>query len=435
MKSDQHNILVAGDLHLGRHPSRVPEAVGRAEVSVAGVWDRLVDLAIREGTELVLLSGDVVDEANQRFEARGLMERGLRRLAEAKIMVCAVAGNHDYEALPAVAGLIDSPWFYLIGQKGWERWTWQVDGQTRLHVDGWSFRSRHVRQSPLLEYDLTPPDDGRPVIGLLHGELGTPESDYAPLSVNELAATGIQQWILGHIHVPQLHDLPNHGRALYPGSLQPLDPGETGPHGAWWIDPSGQTPPVQVSLASLRYESIALSLPEQGGQAAADRAIHELLKAQAEIGESADEALAVIMLRLTLTGRTDAHRMIADIIEALVGHSVMSIGETGSVYIERVIDQTTPPIDLQEIANGGDAAALVAGMLLDLDDPSSLTPETQAFITDAAQAVSERRAAGPYLALKESHDEPIEQIIARARRAAWSLLDALLAQQQGAGHE
>src|SRR5690625_108199 len=76
-------ILCTGDLHLGRRSSRLPEHIDGRAHSSASAWGRVVDLAIAERVDLVLLSGDLIDDANRFYEALGPLEVGLRRLATA----------------------------------------------------------------------------------------------------------------------------------------------------------------------------------------------------------------------------------------------------------------------------------------------------------------------------------------------------------------
>ncbi len=132
-------ILCTGDLHVGRRASRLPVDWCGTECSCAAVWERIVELAIRERVDLVAVSGDLVDRANRYYEAIGPVERGVRILAKAGIQTVAVAGNHDFDVLPRLAESLAGD-LQLLGTDGnWQRITIQRDGGDRLHVDGWSF--------------------------------------------------------------------------------------------------------------------------------------------------------------------------------------------------------------------------------------------------------------------------------------------------------
>src|SRR5690554_238804 len=93
MSGETVRVLCAGDLHIGRRSSKLPESYSSADHGCAGAWDAIVDAALAKKVDVVALSGDLVDRANRYFEAIGPLERGLRQLAEQGIDTYAVAGN------------------------------------------------------------------------------------------------------------------------------------------------------------------------------------------------------------------------------------------------------------------------------------------------------------------------------------------------------
>ena len=97
-------ILCTGDIHLGRRPSRVPEGLDARALGPARAWEALVEKAIELPVDAAALTGDIVDESNKLYEAYSVLQKGVERLLEAGIAVFAVAGNHDYNVLPRLAG-------------------------------------------------------------------------------------------------------------------------------------------------------------------------------------------------------------------------------------------------------------------------------------------------------------------------------------------
>nr|WP_272508448.1 metallophosphoesterase [Salinibacter ruber] len=108
--------MCTGDLHLGRYPSRT-QSRDRAWAADS-VWADTVSYAVEQAVDVVALTGDVVDDQNKRYEALGPLQRGLRRLEEAGIPVVAVAGNHDFDALPRLAEMVEAEHFHLLGRGG-----------------------------------------------------------------------------------------------------------------------------------------------------------------------------------------------------------------------------------------------------------------------------------------------------------------------------
>src|SRR5262245_40987018 len=101
-------LLFVGDIHLGRRPTGLPESlrelgVDPAELTPAAAWRAAVAIARDLRVDAVVLAGDVVDHADDRFEAYAHLEAGVRDLEAASIATVAVVGNHDVEVLPRLA--------------------------------------------------------------------------------------------------------------------------------------------------------------------------------------------------------------------------------------------------------------------------------------------------------------------------------------------
>ena len=190
-------LLCAGDLHIGRRPTRLPPDADSRSLSCARAWESLVEYAVDQRVNVLALSGDVVDQSNKFYEAIGPLERGLRRLADAGVVTVAVAGNHDYDVLPQIARSVEGGVFRLLGAGGeWERLTITSSDGGRLNVDGWSFPAEHVRDSPLDSYGFGAEDD-TPILGLLHADLDAPRSSYAPVMLSDLQTLDVVRTIEG----------------------------------------------------------------------------------------------------------------------------------------------------------------------------------------------------------------------------------------------
>ena len=369
-------ILAIGDVHLGTSCSGLPDAISSwgidpADLTPAAALRLAVDCAIERQVDAVLFAGDVVESTNARFEAMAPLEESARRLLDSGIEVIAVAGNHDVEALPRLAALIDG--FTLLGAGGhWEAITLAKDDSPFAQVAGWSFGETHVRQSPvalLLREPLPAPSPRVPRIGLLHGDLGASGGHYAPIRQTELDDAGYDAWLLGHIHKPSLEGLSAPGGARpsgYLGSLVGLDPSETGPHGPWLVTVSkeGSIGLEQIPLAPVRWENVAVSM---GGidhlEDVPDRLLaiaSERLQALAETGP-VPRALG---LRVTLTGASNPYEDIRKWITAGDWNSMVRVVDGTVVFFNRIVDAMELHIDLEKIASGDDPASLLARRLL-----------------------------------------------------------------------
>lgn len=426
-------VLCTGDLHIGRRPSRLPTHVDSRPHSCARQWDAIVDHALAQRVDVVALSGDVVDQANKYFEAMGPLERGLRRLAEAGIVTVAVAGNHDHDVLPQLARVLSADTFRLLGLGGeWERTTITGRDGARLHVDGWSFPAEHVRDDPLASYALRR-DGDVPILGLLHADLDAPASTYAPVSLARLRACPVSLWLLGHVHAPALHQSAGSPPVLYPGSPQPMDPGEPGVHGVWMVELKPGIPPQprQLPLATVRYASLEIDVAGARDATELRTTVHQALRGGAVELVRDGGPLKHLVLRLRVVGSTPIHRHVERELAAITRDFE---GEVDGValQVDECTTATRPARDLEALARGSDAAAVLARLVLDLegDAPSA---EHDALLRDAEQDAARLRQARGYAAIA-THDDGLDDAALRRAmaRQAMALLDELLAQREPA---
>jgi DNA repair exonuclease SbcCD nuclease subunit len=432
-------ILAIGDIHLGTACSGVPDEISSwgldpGELTPAAALKLSVDFAIEQKLDAVLFAGDVVESSNARFEAMLPLEEGIRRLLDAGIQVIAVAGNHDVEALPRLAALIDG--FTLLGAGG--RWESRAITKNKVpvaEVIGWSFGERFVRQSPvaqLLAEPVEKPSSPIPRIGLLHADLDASGGHYAPIRQAELDNTGYDAWLLGHIHKPSLDSLtastgsPPSG---YLGSLVGLDPSEAGPHGPWILRvPYGGTLHMeQVPLAPLRWEHVSVSIEGlEHVEDVPDRLLDEAGKIVRQLGESGTMPRA-LGLRVRLTGVSPRYEEIRQRIAAGEWNGLGRVVDGTTVFFNKIIDAMELRLDLAEIAKGDDPAALMAQRLLTLehdDDRSrALLEEARAELGNFAREdlwspVQDHRNATDPLS-----DDALRDLLFRSGKAA---LNAML---------
>lgn len=422
-------VLCIGDLHLGRRPGRTPsvlkehglelDALGPAEA-----WRRVVELAIERGVDLVLLAGDVVESVEDRYEAFGHLERGVRKWIEAGIEVAGVAGNHDVEALPRLAALL--PGFRLLGSGG--TWEWidvERDGG-RVRVVGWSFPKRHYAGNPLGSLPDLPADDV-PTIGLLHCDLDASGSQYAPVARRDLERTSAIAWFLGHIHQPT--ELEVERPIGYLGSLSGLDPGEWGRRGPWLAKVEhGVRELQQLSVAPLRWERVEVALDSSfalEGADLEDELASRLLREFEQLDERLeDPELRAVGVRFTLIGRTQHAQAIHRVVRSgLLADLVLPRGET-VYFVEKLLDEVRPEVNLEELAQFEDPPGLLARTLITLRDggegADALARELEQHLGSVEQNVR----------LWGELDPPSESARERALRCGWQILDALLEQRE-----
>lgn len=375
-------ILCVGDIHLGREPGRVPDALleecetSRSQLSAAGAWKRTVREALSRKVSAVLLAGDVVDSDDNYLSAYGPLAAGVRDLIRAGIAVIAVAGNHDTVVLPRLAREIDG--LRLLGANGtWDHQLIFSNGRPIARVVGWSFPRMKVNEDPL---ETLPPnyssgefEDGvrAPVIGLVHGDLDATKSSFAPLSRKRLEAANFAAWLLGHVHKP--HELNDERPLGYLGCLSGNDPGEAGVRGPWIARlESDRVALEQLPLAPLRFEFVEVDVD---GVQTADQLERCLTQAIQSLDRrrSAEGCLAAVVgVRPILIGCTSlSARRRAEVLRT--ARDAFYPGATGSTYFfdHKAHDRARPLVNLAELSHGSDPPAVLAQILIALEEDSA----------------------------------------------------------------
>jgi hypothetical protein len=385
-------ILFVGDMHLGRLPSRVPDAVldlgalNLQDLGPTAAWERIIEEANIQRVHAVALAGDLVEGDNAMFEAYGPLATGVRRLVARGILVAAVAGNHDTVALPRLAAEIDG--FHLLGAGGtWSTVTITGDPGLAVTLAGWSFPARHHSASPLLN---PPPDPMGITLGLLHGDLDVSPSGYAPVRTADLHRVSYQGWFLGHVHKPDA--VPHDGSPFYLGSVTGLKPTETGSHGPVLVQvfPRGESTARRLALAPLRWEELELDcsdLEDPPGLIESHLlgGMRGLFK---DLQDQLDEVRA-LGVRVTLRGRIADPAAMERALRALDLDRLVTRHEGVVLFVQKITNQVTAQIDLATLAHQADPPGLLARNILALENPGAPVPgidDPGALVADLVEA-------------------------------------------------
>jgi len=421
-------FLAAGDIHLGRRSSRVPQNLGSAEFSPEHAWFALVQAAISQKVDAVALTGDVVDQ-DSFYEAFSTIQEGVRQLVDAGIEVIAVAGNHDFDVLPRLTKQIEG--IQLLGQGGlWETIPLESQDGMRVRFVGWSFPRRHVNENPLTNFTTT--EDSVPTIGLLHCDCPAQSSSYGPVSLADLKSRDLDVWALGHIHIGKSlsDDRPS---VFYTGSLQGLDPSETGPHGTRLVTlEAGEQPKLELQpLAALQWEHSNISLDTISTVSALEEEVTKSMQDLHEaIQKQQDDNVRAVGCRLCFTGRTSLHRDIPSIATKIIDELRPSY-EGISFFVEKIQNETRPDVALEELARSSDPVGLLAQKLLVLDreEPDD---EYRSLLSNAREAIKDKLPQTVYTSLPDYKEQLTDGEIKNVlSQSGFKALDLLLAQKEG----
>ncbi len=187
-------LIHAADFHLdSAFGGLPPEKARERRRESRELIDRLVDLVRAEGAEVVLLAGDLFD--GQRVYPETL-ERLKAALAAMACPVFIAPGNHDPftpHSPYAAPGWPEN--VHIFRREAVEA---VLLPDLDCVVCGAAFTSPRRTDPPLAGLDL--PRDGRTYLLCLHGDVGNPGSEYAPILQEHLASSGAHYAALGHVH-------------------------------------------------------------------------------------------------------------------------------------------------------------------------------------------------------------------------------------------
>jgi len=403
----------ASDLHLDATFGGVDatdDKVAKAlERSTLEALDRIVQLCVDREVDFLVLAGDLYNSSDHSLRAELAFQRAMRRLADAGIGAYVVRGNHDpADGWSAGLELPDSVVVFAADRV--ERREVLHDGEVVCAVYGRSFPTRQVTENLALDFSR---DDGDPyAVAVLHANVGQREGwdNYAPCSVDDLRAAGMDYWALGHIHMAgRVSDNPP---AVYPGSTQGLNPTEEGPRGCYVVhlEKDGTTEEF-VETSSVRWRSLEIDTSKLDG---IDELRSALEDGCAEVRDTNGGRPTVV--RLGLTGRTSIHAQLSrpgvmSDLAADLRQEQLDLDPW--IWIDRLRDRTRPALDLDEIVGEEGLRGDLARLARDLAaDPT----EAERVVEEVLAPVQFALAVQPELELQA------EEVVARALDLCLDLL-------------
>lgn len=225
-------------------------------------FQKIIDEAINDQVDFVLLVGDLFDREERSVAADAFLMAQLNRLKDHEIDAFISFGNHDYStANPSSFGYPDNT--YVFSNQV-ETKKYRLDNGQVVAISGFSFDKQWITDPMIQDYPQAF-SDATWNIGMLHGSLSTlnsPEANYAPFTLNQLEEKGYDYWALGHIHKRQA--LNKQGTINYSGNTQGRHINETGEKGFLLVESDGsQLTSRFQSTAPIIWDFMAVSVAQQ----------------------------------------------------------------------------------------------------------------------------------------------------------------------------
>lgn len=224
-------------------------------------FEKMIDGAIEQQVDFVLLAGDLFDREERSVAADAFLISQLNRLKNHGIEAFISFGNHDYStANPDSFGYPDNT--EVFGNQVETKKYTLSDGEV-VAVSGFSFDKQWITQPMIQDYPQAM-GDVTWNIGMLHGSLSSlnsPEANYAPFTLSELEEKGYDYWALGHIHKRQ--SLNDQQTINYSGNTQGRHINEPGEKGYLLVQSHGRQLNTEfVPTAPIVWERVTLSLAD-----------------------------------------------------------------------------------------------------------------------------------------------------------------------------
>lgn len=325
----------------------------------------LVDYCIEEHIDALLLAGDIYDGDWQDFNTGLFFVKQLARLREGGIPVYVVHGNHDAASnITRRLKLPDN--VTVLSHRSPET---KVNEALGLAIHGQSFARRDVTDDLAATYPAYIP--GLLNVGLLHTALAgrAGHEPYAPTTQDRLASKGYGYWALGHVHRAEI--VSRNPWIVFSGNLQGRSVRETGEKGFVVVSVEGsevtnvETIPCDVA----RWQDLAVDVATARSQDDIAVLVQQALEAAVTFSGS-----RLVAARVRLTGRGVIHSaLVRDTrgIEANVRAAASDV--SGNVWVEKVLVQTLPEVDLESVRERQDAIGHVARTIHSVsEDPEAL---------------------------------------------------------------
>ena len=278
-------FIHCSDLHIDSPfkglASQVPSLTGRLRESTFQAFYKIVEFALEEKVDAVLIAGDIFDGVDRSLQAQLKFRRGLQELSQGGIPSFIVHGNHDPSN--SWSHTLDWPEGTTIfpGNKV-ERFPVIREEETLAWIYGISYPQKEVNENMALKLNKNQAQGF--AVGLLHANVGQQpgHDNYAPCSLQDLISRDFDYWALGHIHEFKIlrEDNPC---IVYSGNTQARHLKEIGPKGCCLVTLNSGAPAnirfVATDVVSYRSAKVDVS---------GDSSINEVLLAiQSQVAELA----------------------------------------------------------------------------------------------------------------------------------------------------
>ncbi|MBF0232423.1 MAG: DNA repair exonuclease [Desulfamplus sp.] len=314
--------------------------VDQIRTATRRAFDNLIELAIEEQVDFILIAGDLYDGDWKDYNTGIFFASRMGQLNRAGIKVFIVSGNHDAASqitrnmpLPENVTLFSSrkPHSIKLDNLG-------------VVIHGQSYSSLAVTENLASKYPQN--YSGYFNIGLLHTSLTGREGheNYAPCSLDDLKSKGYDYWALGHIHKREI--ICEDPWIIFAGNIQGRHIRETGAKGATLVTlEDGRVANIkELELDVLRWSICHIDLSKCERTDSVNEAVRQSFEQEIDLANGKSVAA-----RLVLVGKSPLHAQLLDRTAQWTEEFRGIAAGLGDVWLEEVKFHTSRKISLEEV--------------------------------------------------------------------------------------
>ncbi len=349
-----------------------PEAADVMYQAPFQAFGNVIDLAIEEKVDFVIIAGDAFNAREKSLFAWLRFREQLERLNAADIQCFYCCGNHD-PLDNAAKGMTLPENCIRFGSTDVEKYRFEKSDNDAVDIYGISFDRAAVTDNLSLRFKHE--DMLVPAIGVLHCNVGsTGHENYAPATVEDLCAAGMDYWALGHVHSHSI--LRKTAPAIvYPGCIQGCSPRETGVHGCCLVTiDDGRNVDVEFRAVDvIRFREMEVMIDS----------CDELFDVIPTVISNVEDAMSQSggrgeVLRISLTGRSalDDELRRGGCLENIVNEVRDKITDLEPfAWLDRIMLATTGDYDIEELRMNDDFTSELIGIYDTLEANEDLDEE------------------------------------------------------------
>ncbi|AOZ93997.1 metallophosphoesterase family protein [Paenibacillus crassostreae] len=265
---------------------------------------QLIEIAIVEKVDFIVVSGDVYDAADSSLRAHLAIQAAFEELGRHGIHIYVIHGNHDPLDGPRLQIRNDDHVHVFGPEVESVIARRRLDQQEVAVVSGISYPTSKVTENMALKFHR---DEKLSLfhIGILHANVDGDliHETYSPCTRKELEASGYDYWALGHIHMRRV--IQEYPHIVYAGNIQGRSVKEIGPKGCYVVDVS-EVASVQLTFHELDQVRWLIEKISIDG-------IHDIDEWRMRVEEQVESIRSQLpdrmsIVRWIITGRSSIHR-------------------------------------------------------------------------------------------------------------------------------